>query len=101
MFREFVCVSILVILVLLSIYQQRRWNRLCARYRQLEGHADAMLQHGQGVILNMQGVVSELSLDDPVRVRAEQALSRAERGLAGMRESIESDCSKRQQDAIQ
>lgn len=90
----------LIIAVLVRRYR-RRWHRLVAAYRQLEEYADTILQHGQGTILNVQGVVSELDAHHPVRHRVEEALSRAERELSELREAMEPHCSEQQQDRIQ
>jgi hypothetical protein len=75
--------------------------RLRSHNRRLEEYADTLLQHGQGTILHMQGIVSELREDDPLRQRVEQALSRAERDLTEFRETMQSHCSQPQHERIQ
>jgi len=86
--------------VAIAIQFQRRWNRLRAAYLQLEEYADGLLQHGQGMILNVQGIVDDLSVDHPVRVRVEESLARAERDLSELRENMQPHCSEQQQDKI-
>lgn len=87
--------------VVIAIRFQRRWKHLRAGYLQLEEYADALLQHGQGMILNVQGIVGDLGADHSVRVRVESVLSRAERDLSELRETMQPHCSDQQQDKIQ
>jgi hypothetical protein len=94
-------VFITMAFVAMGIHFRRRWTRMRACYVQLEEYADVLLQHGQGMILNVQAIVSDLSSSHPVRVRVEDALARAERDLSELRETMQPHCSEPQQDRIQ
>jgi len=100
MLRESLYLSAVVILLALVIRCRRRWSRLTEGYRLLEEYADSLLQHGQGTVLNINGIIVELNANDPVRRRIEHALSRAERELGELRETMQPQCSEQQQDAI-
>lgn len=93
-------VLITIVFIAMAIRFQQRWKRMRASYLQLEEYADVLLQHGQGMILNVQAIVSDLSSDHPVRVRVEDALSRAERDLSELRETMRPHCSEQPQDAL-
>lgn len=46
-------------LIVLAMRCRRRSSDLRVNYRRLEEYAHTLLQHGQGTILNVQGIVSE------------------------------------------
>jgi hypothetical protein len=94
-------IVIALIVIIVAVRSRLRWNRLRSEFRQLEDFADTLLQHGQGTILNIQGIISELEAGHPVRRSVEQALTRAERELSEMRELMQPHCSEQQQDYIE
>ncbi len=99
--REIVWLSVITAgFLLIGVRSHRRWNRIRANYVQMQEYADTLLQYGQGMILNVQAIVSDLQSEDPVRVRVEAALSRAEQDLSELRETMEPHCLVQQHDTI-
>ncbi|MEJ0087253.1 MAG: hypothetical protein WDO72_16395 [Pseudomonadota bacterium] len=90
-------------LVIGTIYvlAQRRLNFVKSCFRQLEDYADTILQHFQGTVLNVQGILNDLDREDRVRQRIEHALENADKRLRQIREQMQPLCSEQQQDRIQ
>jgi hypothetical protein len=66
-----------------------RLRRIRARDRKAREVEDALLQNAQGLILNVHGIVKDLRADDPMRVRMERALDRADEQLSQDRERVQ------------
>lgn len=79
---------------------RRRLQRAHLGHRRLEEYADTMLQHMQGTLLHVQGIINELRAEDPVRQRVESALERADLQLAEIREQMQPHCSEQQERRI-
>jgi hypothetical protein len=92
--------SNIVVVVAICILYQRRLNFVKGCYRKLEEYTDTMLQHFQGVVLNVQGIINDLDGNERVRQRVEYALENAEKRLAQIREQMQPICSEQQQDRI-
>ena len=84
-----------------SVFYLRRIIFMKSCYRQLEEYADTILQHFQGTVLNVQGIVNDLAPEDRVRQRIEHALENAEKRLSQIREQMQPLCSEQQEDWIQ
>jgi hypothetical protein len=86
---------------LICVLYQRRLNFVRRCYRRLEEYADSILQHFQGTVLNVQGILNDLGAEDRARQRIEHALENADERLSLIREQMQPLCSEQQQDRIQ
>jgi hypothetical protein len=66
-----------------------RLRRIRVRQRKAREIEDALVQNAQGLILNVHGIVKDLRVDDPMRVRMERALDRADEQLSQDRERVQ------------
>lgn len=66
-----------------------RSRRLRERERLAREVEDALIQNAQSVILNVHGIVKNLSASDPTRQRVEQALDRADKQLSEDRDRVQ------------
>jgi len=66
-----------------------RWRRLRERERLAREVEDALVQNAQSVIVNVHGIVKNLSASDPMRQRLEQALDRADEQLSEDRDRVQ------------
>ena len=64
-------------------------RRLRARARLAREVEDALVQNAQGLILKVHGIVRHLPPDDPLRLRVEQALDRADQQLSDDRDRVQ------------
>ena len=92
--------NVVVIAVIAFLYH-RRLNFVKGCYRRLEEYADNILQHFQGTVLNVQGILNDLSPEDRTRRRIDHALENADKRLSLIREQMQPLCSEQQQDRIQ
>jgi len=66
-----------------------RLCRLRKRERLAREVEDALVQNAQSVILHVHGIVKNLSTDDPLRRKVEQALDRADEQLSEDRDRVQ------------
>ena len=66
-----------------------RLRRLRERERLAREVEDALVQNAQSVILNVHGIVKNLSANDPMRQKVEQALDRADEQLSEDRDRVQ------------
>jgi hypothetical protein len=66
-----------------------RSRRVRERERLAREVEDALVQNAQGVILNVHGIVKNLSASDPMRLKVEQALDRADEQLSEDRDRVQ------------
>jgi len=64
-------------------------RRLLERERLAREVEDALVQNAQSVILNVHGIVKNLSPNDPMRQKVEDALDRADEQLSEERDKVQ------------
>ena len=81
-----ICAGIFAVVAWFCHAQLRRLRERDRLARELE---DALVQNAQGLILNVHGIVKNLSATDPMRQQVEQALDRADEQLSEDRDRVQ------------
>lgn len=85
----FVLLFCCVIGAVIALFCHARRRRLLERQRLAREVEDALVQNAQSVILNVHGIVKNLSPNDPMRQKVEQALDRADIQLSEDRDKVQ------------